>query len=109
MSIEWTKEQLELVAKAAGMEIGFDAYGTPYIVGVGDEWLPCSDPGDSRRLQVALGIGLMRSRGNGGWLANHSVLFTCNFELFADHPTPDDAACVAVWRCALAVAGEGEY
>lgn len=108
-----TREELELVAKVAGYEVEFQGDHCVFKQMVGNasfrsyrSWLPASDPGDSRRLQVALNINLIHWHGE--WYADAPGIeknSICEDE--ADHPTPDIAACVAVFRCALAVAKEG--
>ena len=69
---------LELAAKAAGMPNPWDANDvfTAWIYGpegleaeCGHWWDPAADDGDSRRLQVAVGLSL--SPCVGGWLAGH--------------------------------------
>ena len=109
MTTKITHEELELVAKATGMEIvDWSVFGEIPLIRRNDvvqPWLPHSDPGDSRRLQVALHIDL--DFDEGCWYTiNDNLNDFCEFESL--HPTPDDAACVAVFRCALAVALVGE-
>lgn len=116
-----TTEQRELIglaAKACGWLVHrhYDD-GTAWVHKPGRNpldhpllWFKPMDPGDSRRLQVALGIGLERTRISGrqgywwrattknefGWLGD--ILDVAE----SDHPTPNAAACMAVLR----VAGE---
>ena len=56
------KELLELAAKAAGIEIGWDSQGAflyePEICALSDAWNPLTDDGDALRLAVKLGMGL---------------------------------------------------
>ena len=118
-----TREELELVAKAAGIDVEWHPlYEQFFKVGryrngaftylTDLPWSPCSDLGDSRRLQVALGIDLQFNLDSAGKpytvtasTPDGEILAT---EFYSDHPTPDEAACAAVFRCALAVALEKE-
>ena len=55
-----TKEQMELAAKACGIErLHFDATGTAFQVKgnvIGSSWRPLTSGDDSQRLQVKLGM-----------------------------------------------------
>ena len=54
------KELIELAAKAAGIEIGWDSQGAflyePEICALSDAWNPLTDDGDALRLAVKLEI-----------------------------------------------------
>jgi len=112
-----TRDQLELAALAAGVEIvcALDdligpgpaadaACGAVLLRGVQQSWRPHLDDGDSRRLQVKLRISLEHSICPTRWIADHAdldklVSFTHDGTL-ADS---ESAARKAVVLCAAAV------
>jgi hypothetical protein len=64
------RELLELAAKAAGIEYGWQHIYDDYEGSTSEkwDWNPITDDGDNRRLQTKLRIGLMPCE-SGGWVA----------------------------------------
>lgn len=100
-----TREELELVAEAIGLQIAF-LNGIPYwVISVGTrEWHPTTASGDSRMVQDALRIHIRY------WISavcafkdlserriKHEEYYTDNVSL---------AVCTAVWKVAVQVARE---
>jgi hypothetical protein len=63
MTMTDDRELLEAAARAAGIELGWDARGPheiiPGISGSGTVWNPLTDDGDALRLAVKLGIDIV--------------------------------------------------
>ena len=103
------REEFELVAKAAKYEFtwmtGQFSEG-PYLWSLDDEWArwnPKTDDGDSRRLQVDLGITVFTGEKN--CLAENPLFLSfSNTEYFKDHPDKYAAVRAAVWDVAVEVA-----
>jgi hypothetical protein len=99
------REEFELVAKAAG--INTEIY-SPYAPMEPDEslvWNPKTDDGDSRRLQVDLGIGIHMYDDNVEiWRMTAPKEYMARSMEFADFPDKYAAVRAAVWDVALEVA-----
>jgi hypothetical protein len=101
------REEFELVAKAAGYKY---EWGEDFLVGpnilireIGWRgWNPKTNDGDSRRLQVGMGITVMIGDIDVGAVALE-VSYQKS-ETFKDHPDKYAAVRAAVWDVALEVA-----
>lgn len=98
------REMLELAAKAFGGRLWTDAWGNTNFVakdGTARLWRPHKDDGDSRRLQVTLGIGLT--------IDGERATAYINSDGEANHPSeplgddPAAAARLAVLRAAAEI------
>ena len=101
------REEFELVAKAAGYE---------YVCKKGDlhllrdeyslvVWKPKTDDGDSKRLQVDLGISIhIYDDHVEAWLLVQKNQYKAYSKKFKDHPDKYAAVRAAVWDVAVEVA-----
>lgn len=92
-----TKEQMELAAKAYGIErLHFDATGTAFQVKgnvIGSSWRPLTSGDDSQRLQVKLGMTASVGATTVDaccWTDREELTRTINKALLFDPAIPDD-------------------
>jgi hypothetical protein len=104
------REEYELVAKAAGYDFNWmTSYsdGNSYIWSKDGKWVvwnPRTDDGDSRRLQVDLGIVVEVDTSSAlAWIQKEHCI-TESYKLFSYHPDKYAAVRAAVWDVAVEVA-----
>jgi hypothetical protein len=105
------REEFELVAKTAGYDFNWmTSHGdrNSYIwseEGIWREWNPKADDGDSKRLQVDLGISIHIYDDNvEAWLLVQKNQYKAYSKKFKDHPDKYAAVRAAVWDVAVEVA-----
>jgi len=103
-----TREQLELAAKAAGIEI-YLTKSTPdrvfYRLDICEEWRPTEDKSESFELMVACGIDVEFNEAAGiVYTEKHS----CCIRVFVDEDYNNDKGLATMWAiflCAVEIGG----